>query len=61
MNTDLPIACRLTEPALQERRNTVLQKGGESILEIRELDAGFAYRFPPDDDWLVSLSEFIFV
>jgi len=59
MKAELPIACRLTEPALQKRRAIVLQQIGQSILESRELADGFAYRFPADDDWLVSLNEFI--
>ena len=59
MNTEPSIACRLTEPALQERRNRVLQKVWQSILEVRELEDGFAYRFPTDDAWLDSLNEFI--
>ena len=59
MKVELPIACRLTEPALQERRSTVLQKVGQSVLEIRELEDGFAYRFPIDDAWLGSLNELI--
>lgn len=59
MKTDLPVACRLTEPALQERRATVLQKVAQSILESRELGNGVAYRFPADDEWLASLSELI--
>lgn len=59
MKTDLPVACTLTEPALRERRNTVLQKVVPSVLETKELEDGFAYRFPADDDWLVDLSEFI--
>jgi hypothetical protein len=59
MKTELPVACRLTEPALQERRNTVFEKVRPSVQEIRELEDGFAYRFPAEDDWLVSLTEFI--
>lgn len=59
MKTELPIACTLTEPDLKDRRNTVLQKIVPSILERRELEDGFAYRFPTEDDWLVGLNEFI--
>lgn len=59
MKTELPIACRLTEPALKERRKTVLQKVGQSVLETKETEDGFDYRFPADDEWLASLSELI--
>ncbi|MGH9960827.1 MAG: hypothetical protein ACREBC_27530 [Pyrinomonadaceae bacterium] len=59
MKTELPIACRLSEPALQERRSKVLQETAKSILEVKELENGFAYRFPADDGWLEKLNEFI--
>ncbi len=51
----LPIACSLTGPELQERRSNVLQKGGRAVLETLEVENGFAYRFPADDEWLGEL------
>jgi len=51
----LPVACSLTEPELRERRNTVLEKVGRSVLETVEVKSGYAYRFPADDEWLSEL------
>jgi hypothetical protein len=52
---DLPIACGLTTPELQERRSNLLQKVRGAALELKELDDGFAYRFPSDDALLADL------
>ncbi len=53
--SSLPIACSLTEPELRERRSAVLQKAGSAVLEIVEMESGYAYRFPSDDKWLDEL------
>jgi hypothetical protein len=52
---DLSIACSLTTPELQERRSNLLQKVRGAALESKELEEGFAYRFPPDDALLADL------
>lgn len=51
----LPVACSLTEPELRERITAVLQKVGLGVLEVVELENGYAYRFPTDDKWLGEL------
>jgi len=51
----LPIACTLTNSELQERRRHLLQKVRSAVTELRELEDGYAYCFPADDDWLVEL------
>jgi len=51
----LPVACSLTEPELRERRSAVLKKVGQAVLEVVELENGYAYRFPSDDEWLGEL------
>ena len=56
---DLPIACRLTAPQLQARRSAVLQKVRLAVVEVRELEDGFAYSFPSDGDWLRELTGLI--
>lgn len=53
--SSLPIACSLTEPELRDRRSAVLQKAGSAVLEIVEVESGYAYRFPSDDKWLDEL------
>ncbi len=51
----LPVACSLTEPELRERRSTVLQEVRQAVLEVVEVENGYAYRFPSDDVWLGEL------
>ena len=55
----LPIACILTAAELQERRNTVLQKVRRAVLEVRELDDGYAYTFPSASEWLNEIARLI--
>ncbi len=37
----------------------LLTRPGRSVLEVRELENRVAYRFPPDDEWLLNLTELI--
>ncbi len=53
--SSLPVACGLTEPELRERRNAVLGKVGRAVLETVEVESGYSYRFPADDEWLGEL------
>lgn len=46
---DLPVACSLTSAELQERRSTVLQNLRGVVVEVRELEGGYAYSFPSDN------------
>jgi hypothetical protein len=46
MHAEIPIVCTLTDKELQERRKNVLQKTAQSLIEVRELRDGFAYKFP---------------
>jgi hypothetical protein len=45
-STELPIACSLTDPEFQQRRADLLKTFQEALLETKELDDGYAYRFP---------------
>ena len=56
---DLPIACTLTAPELQERRFMVLQKVRRAVLEVTELEDGYAYTFPSDSEWLSEVAGLI--
>ena len=55
----MTFACRLTDSELRERRNTVLREAGRAVLETREMENGFAYRFPAEDRWLDALARLI--
>ncbi|MEP6925897.1 MAG: hypothetical protein ABI954_15625 [Pyrinomonadaceae bacterium] len=57
--TDCPIACTLSDSAFRVRRNDVVQKIVPAIIETKELENGFAYRFPADDEWLLELAQFV--
>jgi len=56
---DLPIACSLTAPELQARRIEVLQKVRAAALEVKEMDDGFAYRFPNGESLITDLATLI--
>jgi hypothetical protein len=57
--SDLPIACSLTSTELQERRAGVLQQVRSAVVEVRELENGYAYSFPSTGDWLGQLAGLI--
>ena len=57
--TSLPIACTLTAPELQERRRTTLQKVRSGVVEVRELEDGYAYCFPSEGEWLAELANLV--
>jgi hypothetical protein len=58
-SNELPIACNLTEPQFQLRRAELLGTVREACLETRELEDGFAYRFPADEKWIANLAQLI--
>jgi hypothetical protein len=56
---DLPIACTLTSAELQKRRQTVLQKMRSAVVEARELQDGYAYCFPSENQQLSEIASMI--
>jgi hypothetical protein len=56
---DLPVACSLTGPELQERRSRLLEKVAGAMQEVKELEKGFAYRFPSGENWIQELANLI--
>ncbi len=56
---DLPIACNLTDVEFQERRAGVLETVKRAVLEVKELEDGYAYRFPSDEIWIPELTKLI--
>jgi hypothetical protein len=57
--TELPIACKLTDPEFQQRRTELLNTFRNSLLETKELAEGYAYRFPADGNWIAELAQLI--
>jgi hypothetical protein len=53
------VVCSLTEPELRERRAGLLRDLRERVEEIRELESGFAFGLPGDDDSLALAMEVI--
>ena len=56
---DLPIACNLTAPELQERRRKLLQRVRAAALEAKEIEDGYAYRFQSNDSLLADLATLV--
>jgi hypothetical protein len=59
MEKEIPILCSLTDDELQNRRETVLQKTARSLIDFTELENGFRYRFPADDEVFQNLTTVI--
>jgi hypothetical protein len=57
----LPIACNLNDAEFQRRRADLLTTFQGALLETRELDDGYAYRFPSDANWISELAQLITV
>jgi len=55
----LPIACSLSDSELQERRGGVLQRVRRAVVQVKELETGYAYGFPADGDWLTELAKLV--
>jgi hypothetical protein len=56
---NLPVACTLTGPELQERRRTVLQQLRSAVVEVMELETGYAYCFPSQPELLDELAKLV--
>jgi hypothetical protein len=59
--TELPIACKLTDPEFQRRRSDLLNMFRSALRETKELDEGYAYRFPSDGNWITELAQLIII
>jgi len=49
----------LTDADFQKRREGVLKTVAGNIMETKELEDGYAYRFPSDANWLPTLTNLI--
>jgi hypothetical protein len=54
-----PISCKLTAPELQKRKATVIAALKALVLEKKELENGFSYKFDGTDEILDKLNDFI--
>lgn len=54
-----PVTCKLTTPELQKRKATVIADLKALVLERKELEDGYSYKFEAKDDILDKLNDFI--
>jgi hypothetical protein len=57
--SEVPIACSLTDPEFQQRRAELLRTFQGALLETKEIDHGYAYRFPSSANWIAELAQLI--
>lgn len=53
------MSCKLTSPELQKRKETVIASLKQQVLEKKELQNGYAFKFKGTDKVLDELTEFI--
>jgi len=53
------IVCKLTRPDMQKRKATVIASLKRNILETKELDNGFAFKFKGSDTMVDKLTSFV--
>ncbi len=53
------MACKLTSPELRKRKEEVISRLKQQVLEKREFTDGYAYKFNGTDELLDSLTAFI--
>ncbi len=58
-NKDKTLACKLSSPEMQKRKETVLASLKKQVLEKKELPDGYAFRFSGSDKMIDELTEFI--
>jgi hypothetical protein len=57
--TTKSVTCKLTTPELQKRKATVIADLKALVLERKELENGFSYKFEGSDETLDKLNDFI--
>lgn len=59
MGTSKEMTCKLTSPELHKRKETVLADLRKQVIEKKELDNGYAFKFKGSDAMIDQLNEFI--
>jgi hypothetical protein len=54
-----PVTCKLTTPELQKRKATVIADLKAHVLDRKELENGYSYKFEGKDEILDKLNDFI--
>ncbi len=58
-NKPAELSCKLSSPEIRERKETVLASLKNQIIERKELENGYAFKFKGDDKVFDELHEFI--
>ncbi|WP_447952058.1 hypothetical protein [Chryseobacterium koreense] len=58
-NHNVQMSCKLTTPELQKRKETVIASLKQQIIEKKELQDGYAFKFAGKDSVLDELTEFV--
>lgn len=53
------ISCKLTTPELQQRQATILLSLRNQVIEKKELENGYAFKFPGSDTMIDELTAFV--
>ncbi len=59
INQSSIVACKLTPPALQQRKKTVITNLKQHLLEKQELPDGYSYHFASSDSMIDFLIDFV--
>jgi hypothetical protein len=59
MESEIPLACSLTDGELQARRKNYLDKAAARLVDSTEIENGFRFRFPLETPVLRDLTEII--
>src|SRR6185295_1095946 len=59
MESNLPIACTLSDADFRQRREEVLKTVVSAVVKKQEFEDGYAYCFPPEAKWLAELAQFV--
>jgi len=57
----LPIACELSEGGQRSRREEISRKLFSGCKDVRELEDGYEFVFPGEDEWTEGLASFVAV
>lgn len=55
----LPIACELSEGGQRSRQEEISQEIFSGCKNVRELEDGYEFGFPGDEEWIEGLTRFI--
>jgi hypothetical protein len=59
VETEIPVACSLTDAAFRARRDAVQRDLFSGRRSWAPEPDGYRFRFPPDDVWLERITEFV--